>query len=409
LRSKKNKRANQANLLREMRENADLAGLVALDEFSGVVVLKRPIPDLPNYPVNAGFIPRPWHETDITRLCVYLNTHGFPSVSANRVFDVVTSVAREHSFHSVREYFAGLTWDRVPRISRFFLDHCGAVVSPTNPTTLDEIAEAEACAGYIQEIARRFFIGAVARIMRPGCKLDTMLVLEGPQGSLKSQLIEALAVRSEWFSDSLPHNLESRDTRLHLSGVWVIELSELMQFRGASIETLKSFLSCHEDKYRPPYGRIDTVVPRQCVLVGTTNNNTYLHDPTGSRRFWSVRITNIRLEEIRALVPQLWAEAYLAWNNGEGWWLDPKLDGIAADQQSDRLERDPWWEPVADFVGLRKPGDWFSTGQIFAVLGVETKDRRRGDEMRIGGVLTELGCQHQRKQVNGNRRWGWVR
>ncbi len=153
-----------------------------------------------------------------------------------------------------------------------------------------------------------------------------MLIIEGAQGAMKSRLLRALAVRDEWFTDSLPHNLESKDARAHLAGVWLVEMSEIAQFRRAEVETVKAFLSCRVDRYRPAYGRCDVQVPRSCVFIGTTNAETYLHDPTGNRRFWPVRVRTVSVAKARGMVDQLWAEAVVAFRAGEQWWLDADLE-----------------------------------------------------------------------------------
>jgi predicted P-loop ATPase len=402
--SKKPKLGNHANILRELRENPELVGFVGFDEFAQTIVLRRPIPDVSN-PGGPTFQPRPWRDDDATLLCAFLNAQGFRKAPTSIVRDLITVEARVHGFHPVREFLVGLVWDGVHRIGRLFHDHCGAKVAAA------DASEAARAAAYVEAVSRCFFIGAVARIMQPGCKLDNMVVLEGSQGALKSKLLRTLAVHDDWFTDSVPHNLDNKDARAHLAGKWIAELSELSQFRGSSVETLKSFLSCQIDKFRPAYGRNDISIPRQCIFAGSTNARTYLHDPTGGRRFWPILLGDIRLKEIEPLVPQLWAEAYAAWKEREQWWLTPEMEKIAADHQADRQERDPWYETIAQFVELKDPGEFFTVVQVFMYLDMtKPGDRRRGDEMRISSVLTDLGCLHERRRLpDNNRRWGWVR
>jgi predicted P-loop ATPase len=405
LRSGKSKLGNHANILRELRENPDLAGFVAFDEFAQVVMLRRPIPDVSNLACpTSSFQPRPWRDDDATLLCAFLNAQGFRKAPASIVRDLITVEARVHGFHPVRNFLTGLVWDGEHRIGRLFLDHCGAKIGTADPV------EAAKATAYVEAVARCFFIGAVARVMRPGCKLDNMVVLEGSQGALKSKLLRTLAVCDDWFTDSVPHNLDNKDARAHLAGKWIAELSELSQFRGSSVETLKSFLSCQIDKFRPAYGRNDISIPRQCIFAGSTNARTYLHDPSGARRFWPITLTTIALDKIEPLVPQLWAEAYAAWKDREQWWLTPEMEKIAADQQADRQERDPWHQTIARFVERQDTDAFFTALDVFNALDMTSPgDRKRGDEMRISGVLTDLGCVHERRQVSGNRRWGWVK
>jgi putative DNA primase/helicase len=196
--------------------------------------------------------------------------------------------------------------------------------------------------------------------------------------------------------------LETKDARAHLAGVWLVEMSEVAQFRRAEVETVKAFLSCRIDRYRPSYGRCDVQVPRQCVFVGSTNAETYLHDPTGNRRFWPVCVRTIRLNKARGIVDQLWAEAVAAYRNGEPWWLSDDLQKRATVEQAARVTRDPWHDRIAELVAAKSNGAEFTTAEILTELGVPQERRDRSHEMRVGAVLRELGCTRHRLRT-GNQ------
>ena len=313
---------NPLNLRRELHGNVLTKGLVAFDEFGQDVILQRPIPR-PNLKGAKQFESRPWIDADDTALAEHFNNRGFRRVGRDLIRDVIDLEARSHSFHPVRDYLGGLQWDGQPRLSRFLIDHCGAVADDEDPE------ERKDSGVYIEAVTRAFFISAVARIFQPGCKADCMLILEGGQGTMKSRLLRMLAVRDEWFTDSLPHDLASKDARAHLAGRWLVEMGEIAQFRRSEIETVKGFLSCQFDRYRPAYGRSDISVPRQCLFIGTTNATTYLHDPTGNRRFWPVKVRTIGLTKAGPVVDQLWAEAVKAYRAGEIWWLSSRLERLA--------------------------------------------------------------------------------
>ena len=393
--------ANPLNLRRVLRRDARTRGLVGFDEFANRVVLLRPIPR-PNFPTGETFEPRPWSDADDTALTEFFNAQGFKRAGRNVVRDTIELEARSNPFHPLRDYLDALRWDGKPRLSRFLLDYCDADETSDKLDLLDYADDDAADTGdYIEAVTRAFFISAVARVFERGCKADCMLILEGEQGVLKSRLLRLLAVRDDWFSDSLPHDLASKDARAHLAGRWIVEMSEVAQFRRSEIESVKSFLSCQFDKYRPPYGRSDISVPRQSVFVGTTNADTYLHDTSGNRRFWPVRVGVIRLGEVAEIVPQLWAEAVAAYRAGEKWWLSAQLERIAETETKARLELDPWHDAVAQHVEKRKE---VTSAEILDHLEIERGRRERVHEMRVGNVLKELRWTRRRRRMGGGQR-----
>lgn len=392
---------NPLNLRRELHRNALTNGLVVFDEFGQEIILRRPIPR-PSLKGAKQFEARPWMDADDTALAEHFNSRGFQRVGRDLIRDVIALEARSHPFHPVRDYLESRRWDGVPRMPRFFIDYCGAVADGEEPE------ERKNFGVYLEAVARAFFISAVARIFQPGCKADCMLILEGPQGALKSRLLRMLAVRDEWFTNSLPHDLANKDARAHLAGRWIVEMGEVAQFRRSEIETVKSFLSCQFDRYRPAYGRSDISVPRQCVFVGSTNATTYLHDPTGNRRFWPVKVGTINLTKVGRAIDLLWAEAVEAYRAGDPWWLSPKLERLAAREQQCRVEVDPWRDQIGELLALRSPNSDITIPKLLTELGVEKGRQERRHEMRVGNVLREFGCVRKRGPSVAGQPRGWV-
>lgn len=200
------------------------------------------------------------------------------------------------------------------------------------------------CAGcedtpYVRGVSSRALIGACARVCNPGAKLDTMTVLVGGQGTLKSTLLRELAVNSDWFTDHIS-DISTKDAKLELSGRWLVEVSELSAVRKSETERVKTFLSTQVDSYRPPYAHRVTAVPRQCIFFGTSNDQQILTDASGARRFWCVSCQRIDIEAIRANRDQLWAEAYFRYKRGDPWWWETQqLDSLAA------IEAEKFYEP----------------------------------------------------------------
>jgi putative DNA primase/helicase len=215
------------------------------------------------------------------------------------------TVARLTPSHPVRNYLNGLRWDGQHRIDSWLTRYMGVAQSH-----------------YSNAVGSKWLISAVARVMRPGSKVDTALVLEGKQGIGKSRALRILG--GDWFTDNLG-DLREKDTLLQLAGKWIVELGELDAISRHESTQVKAFLSRQEDVYRVPFGRVSESFPRQCVFAGTTNSDTHLKDETGNRRWWPVRCQKIDLAALAQDRDQLWAEAFAMFKEGKNWYLDSEL------------------------------------------------------------------------------------
>ncbi len=306
-------------------------------------------------------------------------------------WDVVSNEARKHPVHPVCEYLSELKWDGVARLDRWLIDYCGA----------EDTA-------FVRAVGAITLIAAVRRVRRPGCKFDEMLVLESPQGKNKSTALAVLAVRDDWFSDDLPLNQDTQRTIERMTGRWIVEAGELKGMRRADIEHLKSFLSRTIDRARPAYGRMTMEVPRQSVIIGTTNSDRYLRDGTGNRRFWPVRVSEIDIQSLRRDRSQLWAEAACREGDGEGIRLDPSLWAEAGDQQDRRRVEDPFvgtlQKELGDLEGRIRSED------IWTILGVRAGQRNQDHNARLGDAMRELGWERDKFRFGGARpEWGYAR
>lgn len=286
-----------------------------------------------------------WRDADDAQLVRFIETNY--GVFSKRNYDVaVTSVVDNRSYHPIREFIKSLpAWDGVERVETLLIDYLG---SEDNR--------------YVRAVTRKTLCAAISRVLRPGCKFDSMLVLNGPQGVGKSTLISRLA--GEWFSDSL-HLSDTKDKTAaeKLQGYWILEIGELAGLKKAEVETLRGFLTRQNDIYRASFGKRATPHLRQCIFFGTTNaEKGYLRDITGNRRFWPVKTpgseTRNSWQLTREEILQIWAEAHRYVENGETLFLEPDMEDLAKAEQREAMESDEREGLVREYLEALLPEDW---------------------------------------------------
>lgn len=323
-----------------------------------------------------------WRDADDAQLISYVDSH-YGTFSQRNYQIAVTKVSDDRSYHPIREYIDMLPpWDGIRRVDTLLIDYLGARDNE-----------------YIRAVTRKTLCAAIRRVIDPGIKFDTMLVLNGPQGIGKSTLIARLA--GEWFSDSLNlSDTKDKTAAEKLQGYWILEIGELAGLRKAEVETLRSFLSRQNDIYRAAFGKHATPHPRQCIFFGTTNAESgYLRDTTGNRRFWPVKTPgggtkhswDLSSEEIR----QIWAEVLEYVNAGEKLHLDPETEIMAKEEQREALESDEREGLVREYLETLLPEDWDNM-DLFErrsfLSGVSTANRV-GSVSRTRVCNMEIWCE----------------
>lgn len=358
--------ANLANAVTAIKGEPKLASAIAFDEMQRIPMLVGPIGD-------GSVVPRPITDADVIRVQHWMQHAGIKRVSKETVGSAVTMYADDRSYHPVRDYLEGLHHDGIPRLDSWLSTYLGT----------------EATA-YTSAIGRMFLIAMVARIFHPGCKADHMLILEGPQGALKSSACAVLG--GGWFSDAMPDLNVGKDAQQHLRGKWLIEVSEMHAMGRADTALLKAFITRATEKYRPSHGRLEVIEHRQCIFIGTTNKDTYLRDETGGRRFWPVKCGYIDIAKLTADRDQLFAEAVQRYRDAERWW--PTKDEereLIAPQQSNRYETDIWEESIAGYLADRSEVTISEVARV--VLRMETGRVGTAEQRRIGAALERLGWE----------------
>jgi predicted P-loop ATPase len=206
------------------------------------------------------------------------------------------------------------------------------------------------------------------------------------QGTDKSSALLTLAVRDEWFSDDLPAHVEGKQVIEALRGRWIVEAGEMSGMKRTDIAHIKALLSRQVDRARLAYGRIVSEVPRQCVIVGTTNDLEYLRDATGNRRFWPMRCKRFDVAALRQDRDQLWAEAAAREANGVSIQLGSELWPMAGEEQAKRLTKDPWFEALQE-AGLDDMTGKISMGSVWIILDVRGGQQTQEQSKRVGQAM----------------------
>lgn len=374
-------RPNLFNALVALRHCPSLQGRVRLNSFRLETDVVAPLP----WNNETG---REWTRSDDLHFTEWLQAAGI-NVKVGEAADAVEAIAAENQFHPVRDWLDGLEWDGVKRVGTWLTYYLGVERSV-----------------YSEAVGQRWLLSAVARIIRPGCKADHCLVLEGDQGRGKSSALRAL-VGDEWFTDEIG-DLGGKDAAMQTRGIWLIELGELEHLSRQEVGRVKAFLSRATDRFRPPYGRRLIVAPRECVFAGTVNDRQYLKDETGNRRFWPVRVgPSIDLAAIRAERAQLWAEAVQLYRGGASWWLNSReLVGLAQDEQEARCSVDPWVEKVTEFVADK--GEVTVAQVLTQGVSKRLAECTRADEMRVAKIMQALFWE-RRRSTRGGRSYSYQR
>lgn len=348
---------------------------------------------------------KPLKDRDIIRIKAQIDYIFRKSSPKGTVEDAVVDVSHRHSFDPVVDYLQSLSWDGTERLDKL-------ATEVLRVTRYPELATAQ---------VRKWALSAVARALVPGCQVDTALIINGEQGAGKSSFFRIMFLddRDEGFFTSSDVDLANKDSLLNIGTTWGWEWSELQHVTNPKrVNLVKSFLSETSDKFRPPYGKHMEERPRRVSIVGTTNDQALIFDPTGSRRFWIVKVPDpdkggINLALAREWRDQIWAEAvhwvtrFLEDEDERGrWWLTAAEDLEREEAAKDYEPRDVWFDDVADIVD-RITMELFSVPDVLKKLGVDIERRDFISEKRVTQILRQLGCAEERPRINGRRVRRW--
>lgn len=362
------------NMCLVLRHDPNLTGALAMNNFTVRPVCRRALPWHHGYEPDQAM-----DDDDMSGLRWYMETL-YKLTATAKLQDAVNLILRENSFHPILDYLKVLTWDGVERLETMLVDYLGA-----------EDAE------YVRNVTRKEMIAAVARVNEPGVKYDNILVPVGAQGIGKSTLIRKLGMG--WYSDSFG-NLKNNSAMEQIQGVWLMEVGELAGLKRAEVEEIKLFISKQVDEFRPSYGKLTKIFKRQCVFWGTTNNEDFLQDQTGNRRFWPVMCYHLAKKDVftmpQAVVDQLWAEARYHYDHGEQLHLTKEVEAQAKLVQAQHMELDDRLPAVIEYLNKPLPKDWAGMDiwkrREFLRAGADDLGPA-GTEVRESVTVGEIWCE----------------
>lgn len=326
------------NVTTILEHDPELKGKIVIDEFASCGLLTGPVPWDPQAQK------RRWTDVDDAGFYRYVESR-YGITGRDKLDAALLIVSNDHKINEVRDYLFGLTWDNTKRLDTLLIDYLGA----------DDNR-------YARTVTRKSLTAAVARAVEGGVKFDYMTILSGAQGIGKSTLLATLG--GEWFSDSLT-SFEGKEAAEMIQGTWINEIGELTAMTKQETNAVKQFLSKTHDIYRAAYGRRTEKYPRRCVFFGTSNDDEFLKDYTGNRRFWPVDVgihppkkdiwTDLPKE-----VDQIWAEAVMSYRLGETLYLPKDVEALAKEQQDMHRETHTKEGIIRDFLDKKIPKNWYS-------------------------------------------------
>ncbi len=384
--------SSPTNLNLIMEHDEELDGVFKYDSFSKVMIMAK----RPPWESEAEYRVRPIQDYDYFALECFLEQKWGLKTGKNRCADAILKVSNlpKNTFNPATEYFESLVWDGKPRLGDWLAKYV------SNGSQNHE---------YLSVIGRKFMCGLAMRAMKPACKFDTMIILEGKQYGGKSFLSRLLGTINgeEYFLDDFK-DIENKDALMKMQGKLVVEFPEISTLRKAEVNDLKAFITRQTDEFRPPYGRNVIVSPRQCVFIGTVNpEGAYLKDVTGNRRYWPIACRDrLPIDELRNVIPLLHAEAAHYARQGEQLWLNDRQYELASAEQEKRVVEDVWIDKIEEITsGVEQ----ITADEILESLNIVMEKRNPIVYARVKNTMMRLGFEEARINAGRRRKRGYIR
>lgn len=338
-------------------------------------------------------------DADYARLRITMEKRGFKPVGRELIRDVVLLAADEQPFDSATTWLNGLEWDGVPRIETFYHTHFGTADTP-----------------YTRAVSMYMWTALAGRVLEPGVKADMVPILVGPQGCGKSSGVEALSPDPAFFTE-ISFAEKDDDLARKMRGRLVAEIGELRGLNTKELESIKAFVTRTHENWIPKYREFATQFPRRLVFVGTTNEDEFLADKTGNRRWLPVEVSKVDVKAIKTDLLLLWAEARETFKRLGGiQFRDAERLGASVHEQY--TIKDAWLETVEKWLDtpdlmtndIPRNCEFLLTSDVLKeAIGLDSRNIGKREEMRIGNVLQNCGYLRDRRFVNGKQIRVWVK
>ncbi len=383
-----------ANMVTILTYSKRWKGVFAFDLFSGEIIMQK----CPPYMDDSDFVVHRLVHEDIVYTTCALEFDGLAPTTA-KIVDAIKAAARKNQVHPARDYFNRIVWDGDKRLDHWLRDYLGAVEQDDD---------------YLRAVGSKWLIAGVRRVFQPGCKFDTMLVLEGEQGIGKSRALRTLSTFGnepavEYFTDAVRfENITHPSSIMEMQGKMIVEFAELSGMNRKEIEDIKNWITIQIDSLQKKYENPITPLPRQFILAGTTNDDAYLRDPSGNRRFLPVKCSGqIDIEALHRDREQIWAEAVARHKQGEDIHIDPSsaVARTAQAEQEKRLIDDVWTDAVMKYVEHMKEA---TMNEILQAIPIEPGRRDEVVTRRVSKILRIAGWKRGYIYHGNSQRRAWV-
>lgn len=277
------------------------------------------------------------------------NKYDLSCSNKDAFFQGLKACAMDKEYNPLKDLITKEEWDGIERIKTLFSDYLGA-----------------SDCKYTQMVSTKFMVGAVSRILNPGCKFDLMPILYGDQGIGKSYFIRKLA--SDFVIEDLNKlSSQDKDEIIKLKNGWIAEIAELTALKNVNKENAKSFITQQENKYRELFSNSICFYKRHNVFIGTTNTIDFLNDDSGNRRFLPIEcgvhnpsksLFSDNDESLSANISQIYAEAVYRYRNGETCYLSKEQELLANSVREENEKNSPLFEYLESYLVGKYPIDW---------------------------------------------------